>query len=106
MAAARGVKSSPTAGEDDATVENIVDDGLVPCPHCNRRFNEKAAARHIPKCLEIKAKINLLPMQPGDVQSTHADVSDLIDDFEYKPSTDIKVGVNKFVSWYKEYYKI
>jgi UDP-glucuronate 4-epimerase len=52
-----------------------------------------------------KAILNLLPLQPGDVPDTFADVSDLISDFDYKPSTTLKVGVNEFVAWYKQIYK-
>ena len=52
-----------------------------------------------------KAIKNLLPMQPGDVPDTYADVTDLIADFDYKPNTPLKVGVNAFVEWYKEMYK-
>lgn len=48
----------------------------------------------------------LLPMQPGDVSSTWADVSELEKDFNYRPNTDIKKGVKNFVDWYKTYYKI
>ena len=46
---------------------------------------------------------NLLPMQPGDVPDTYADVSDLIADFDYKPNTPLKDGVGAFVAWYKGY---
>ena len=52
-----------------------------------------------------KAIKNLLPMQPGDVPDTYADVTDLIADFDYKPNTPLEVGVNAFVAWYKEMYK-
>ena len=52
-----------------------------------------------------KATKNLLPMQPGDVPDTYADVSDLIADFDYKPNTSLKVGVSEFVAWYKQFYK-
>lgn len=52
-----------------------------------------------------KAVKNLLPMQPGDVPDTYADVSDLVSEFGYKPKTPIKDGVNCFVEWYKGYYK-
>lgn len=48
---------------------------------------------------------NLLPMQPGDVPDTYADVSDLIAEFDYKPDTSIETGVNAFVEWYKDMYK-
>jgi UDP-glucuronate 4-epimerase len=51
-----------------------------------------------------KAEKNLLPMQPGDVPDTYADVTDLITEFDYKPNTSIKNGVNAFVEWYKGYY--
>jgi UDP-glucuronate 4-epimerase len=55
-------------------------------------------------CLGKKAIINLLPMQLGDVQDTYADMSDLENDFSYKPMTDIVKGIGQFVDWYKEYY--
>jgi UDP-glucuronate 4-epimerase len=53
-----------------------------------------------------KAVKNFLPMQPGDVQSTFADVDDLMMDVGFKPKTDINEGLKKFVSWYKEFYKV
>ena len=56
--------------------------------------------------LGIKAAKELLPMQPGDVPSTFADVTDLSYDTGYKPSTSVEEGVKKFIEWYKEYYKI
>jgi len=53
-----------------------------------------------------KAKINLLPMQPGDVSRTYADVEDLISAVGFKPATSIEIGIGKFVEWYqKEYQK-
>ena len=53
-----------------------------------------------------KADIHFMPIQPGDVEKTWADTSDLMDDFGYKPDTPIRLGVNKFVAWYREYYGI
>ena len=47
-----------------------------------------------------------LPMQPGDVYQTYADVSELERDFDFKPSTTIEEGLGKFVAWYKEYYSV
>jgi UDP-glucuronate 4-epimerase len=47
---------------------------------------------------------NLLPMQPGDVPDTYADVEDLVTDVGYKPETTIETGVERFVEWYKDYY--
>ncbi|AZV47331.1 NAD-dependent epimerase [Nautilia sp. PV-1] len=58
----------------------------------------------IEESLGKKAKKNLLPMQPGDVPSTWADTTDLEKDFGYKPYTDVKDGIRKFVEWYKEFY--
>lgn len=51
-----------------------------------------------------KAVMELLPMQPGDVPDTYADVSKLMNDFDYKPTTDIKMGIDNFVDWYRSYY--
>lgn len=56
--------------------------------------------------LEKKAKKNLLPMQPGDVYETFADVDDLMKDIDFKPKIDIREGLKEFVKWYKEYYNI
>jgi len=56
-------------------------------------------------CLGKKAKKNLLPMQPGDVPATYADVDDLIKDVGFKPTTAIEEGIKKFVEWYREYYE-
>ena len=60
----------------------------------------------IEDALGIKANMELLPLQPGDVPDTYADVADLVRDFDYKPSTTINQGVTKFVEWYKDYYNI
>ena len=54
--------------------------------------------------LEKKAEINFMPLQPGDVIASHADVSGLVKDFDYKPDTDIKAGIRDFVDWYLDYY--
>ncbi len=53
-----------------------------------------------------KAKKNMLPLQPGDVPSTYADVSGLIEDFNYKPQTSIQEGIDRFVDWYLEFFKV
>ena len=59
----------------------------------------------IEKKLNKKAIIDYLPLQPGDVPSTHADVSKLVRDFNYHPKTNIEEGINKFINWYKDFYK-
>jgi UDP-glucuronate 4-epimerase len=58
------------------------------------------------KCLGKKADKNFLPMQPGDVPATYADVSDLERDFDYKPDTSLEHGIEEFVKWYRDYYKV
>ncbi|WP_010517333.1 NAD-dependent epimerase [Croceivirga radicis] len=52
----------------------------------------------------LKASKEMMPMQPGDVEKTWADVSGLEKDYNYRPNTPIKSGVKKFVAWYKTYY--
>lgn len=56
--------------------------------------------------LGIIADKNLMPMQPGDVEKTWADVDSLIRDYAYTPNTPIKRGVAEFINWYKKFYKI
>ncbi|MBO6761083.1 MAG: NAD-dependent epimerase/dehydratase family protein, partial [Roseivirga sp.] len=60
----------------------------------------------IEKSLGIEAVKNFMPMQPGDVAATYADVQDLIDNLGYKPETSLEYGVGKFVKWYKEFYNV
>jgi len=58
------------------------------------------------ECLGRKAERRLLPMQPGDVPDTHADVEALRRDTGYCPTTPIEVGVARFVAWYRDFYKV
>ena len=58
----------------------------------------------IEECLGRKAHKNFLPLQPGDVPATFADIDDLVRDVGYRPATPIEVGVRKFVDWFCEYY--
>jgi len=58
------------------------------------------------KSLGKTAEKEFLPLQPGDVQDTYADVKGLVDQFDYKPSTTIETGITSFISWYREYHKI
>ena len=58
------------------------------------------------KALGKKAKINFLPLQPGDVLDTYANVDDMEKKFDYKPSTSVIKGVKNFVKWYKDYFDI
>ena len=58
------------------------------------------------KALGCKAHLDLLPMQPGDVAATEADVSRLAADFDYRPQVQVREGISKFVEWYREYYGV
>jgi len=58
------------------------------------------------ECLGKKAEKNMLPLQPGDVPATYANVDDLITNIGYKPETSVETGISNFVDWYKTYYKI
>jgi UDP-glucuronate 4-epimerase len=57
-------------------------------------------------CLGKSAEKNMLPMQPGDVPATYADVDDLVRDVGFKPATPIEVGIRRFVDWYRSYYEV
>ncbi|MCB8817594.1 SDR family NAD(P)-dependent oxidoreductase [Desulfosporosinus shakirovi] len=65
---------------------------------------EKALSKAVGR--EIIAKKEFLPMQPGDVKATYSDSSPLERDFEFKPSTSIEEGLQRFADWYVEYYKV
>ena len=60
----------------------------------------------IEKCLGKQAEKILLPLQPGDVPDTYADVQALIDDTGYRPDTPVEVGVERFVDWYLDFYNV
>jgi len=60
----------------------------------------------IEECIGKKAEKNYLPLQPGDVPATYADVDALINDVGFKPSTPIETGIANFVKWYRDYYKV
>ena len=58
------------------------------------------------KALGKKAQLELLPMQPGDVRATEADISRLVSDLGYRPQVDVETGVTRFVEWYCDYYGV
>lgn len=60
----------------------------------------------IEKELGTEAEKIMLPIQPGDVPKTYADVNSLINDLGYKPETSIQYGIKQFISWYREYYNV
>ena len=65
---------------------------------------ELVRADVLPEGYDFEAHKELVPMQPGDVPVTYADTSALERDFGFKPSTDLRTGLRKFVEWYKEFY--
>lgn len=76
-------------------VYNIGNHSPVELLHFIRTIEEK---------LGLQAQINLLPLQPGDVPATCADVADLMQDVDFKPATPIEVGISRFIDWYRDYY--
>jgi len=58
------------------------------------------------QCLGRTAEKNLLPLQPGDVPDTYADVDDLVRELDYKPDTSVEDGIARFVDWYRSYYRV
>ena len=58
------------------------------------------------ECLGKKAEKNMLPLQPGDVPDTYADVGELVRDVGYQPSTPVEEGIERFVAWYRDYYGV
>jgi UDP-glucuronate 4-epimerase len=58
----------------------------------------------IEEYLGKRVERNLLPLQQGDVPDTYADVADLVRDFDYRPSTTVEQGVQRFIDWYLEFF--
>lgn len=71
---------------------------------CNSPVKLLDFIEEIEKKLGKEAKKNMLPMQPGDVPATYADVTDLVNDLGYKPDTSIKTGISNFIDWYLDYF--
>ncbi len=67
--------------------------------------NELIKQKLLPIDFNIENNVELLPLQPGDVIKTYADIKDFYNDYGYKPNTSIEKGIEEFVKWYKEYYK-
>ncbi len=60
----------------------------------------------IENALGKKIEKNLMPLQPGDVPATYADVDDLVKDLHYKPETPVQDGIDKFVAWYRDFFNV
>ncbi|MDC6389779.1 NAD-dependent epimerase [Maribacter sp. PR1] len=98
-------------------IVKIIEKGLDNCPQSSDLYkvynignNDSVKLMSFIESIEdnlgMKAKKEMLPMQPGDVIRTWANVDALIEDYNYKPSTPVKLGVKNFITWYKNYYKI
>ena len=99
---------------DFTYIDDIID-GIIKVIHKPSKYNIYNIGNNAPvklmdfieileNALGKKAKKNFMPMQDGDVKSTFADVSGLINDFDYKPNTKLTDGIGQFVKWYKEFY--
>ncbi len=107
-------------------VIQVVDRPAVPDPACSGNGNDPVRSRApyrlynignnkpvelsrliqvLEKCTGRKANQKMLPLQPGDVLTTYADVDDLMRDTGFRPHTPIEVGVRRFVDWYRSYYQ-
>jgi UDP-glucuronate 4-epimerase len=62
--------------------------------------------RVLEECLGKRAQRTYMPLQPGDVPQTYADVEDLMQAVGYKPGTPVETGVSEFVTWYRSYYGV
>lgn len=92
-----GAAPNPATSKAPYRVYNIGNN----CPVQLMRYIEV-----LEQCLGKKAQVNLLPMQPGDVAATMADVIELESAVGYRPNTPVEVGVPRFVEWYKSYYPV
>ena len=91
-----------------APQQSVATTATAPCQIYNIGNNQPVTLRRFITAIEEacgkKAKENLLPMQPGDVPATYADIDELINDIDFIPKTSIEDGITKFVEWYKAYY--
>lgn len=72
----------------------------------NRPVELMRYIRVLEEKLGVKAELNMMPMQPGDVPATEADVEDLARDTGFKPATPVEEGIARFVAWYREFYRV
>ena len=81
---------------------------LAHLQHRQQQAGRAAAtsSRLLEKAIGKKAMRELLPMQPGDVPATYADVDDLMRDVGFRPATPIAEGVGRFIEWYRDYHRV
>ena len=105
------VNDNPPKGNPNWTGKNP-DPGTAASPYTVYNIGNNSPVRlmdfvaTIEKCLGREAEKNFMPLQPGDVAATYADVQDLIDNLGYKPETSLEYGVGEFVKWYRDFYHV
>lgn len=105
------VNDSPPKGDTKWTGKNP-DPGSSKAPYLIYNIGNNAPVKlmdfiaTIEKYLGIVAEKNFMPMQPGDVASTYANVDDLVKNHGYKPSTSLNNGIDQFIKWYREFYNV
>lgn len=88
------------------------DPGSSPAPYRIYNMGRSSPIKLMDFIAELEQSIGItaekifMPIQPGDVPSTFADVSDLMEEYDYRPKTDISRGIKNFVSWYRNYYNV
>ena len=103
------IRTNDTIPGPGSVSESAVNDGTTaPYRIYNIGNNQPVELLHLIETLEkalgVQAQKNLLPMQPGDVESTYADIDALVRDVGFRPSTAIETGVQRFVDWFREYH--
>ncbi|PCJ44653.1 MAG: capsular biosynthesis protein CpsI [Moraxellaceae bacterium] len=92
-----GAHSDPASSKSPYRIYNI---------GSNRPIELMRYIEVLEDALGKKAEKELLPLQPGDVPDTYADVDALVADVDYRPSTSLEEGIGNFVAWYREFYKV
>lgn len=104
------IEKAPEAKPDWDESHGDISESFAPYKIYNIGNNSPVKLMRFIKALEsaigMEAKKEYLEMQPGDVKRTYADMTDLEEDIKFKPDTSIEEGLEKFVSWYKQYYNV
>lgn len=104
------IEKAPLANPDWDESHGDISESFAPYKIYNIGNNSPVKLMRFIKALEsaigMEAKKEYLEMQPGDVKRTYADMTDLEEDIKFKPDTSIEEGLEKFVSWYKQYYNV
>ena len=107
----RVLDNPPTSSQDKLSSNNITQHTRLKPPYSIYNLGNSVPVRLLnfieilEEALGIKANKEMLPLQPGDVKNTFAEVEDLVKQFDYKPSTTVEEGISKFINWYNYYYK-